>query len=244
MSTYQQSPGAAPGRDGAGVPAGHPALQQTAAPHLHPGEALAGVFPVRLDPLLPLYFSREIATHEIAWAPARVAVRALRRFWRGLWTYFLPRWLVEIFIPDLMYRRPYGLRLERRLYRALRRPLHGGSWSGGRESLAGRLWTAVRTTPGEKFRADHDLFTLLLTDRRLLVLSRKWTFERHEAYQAVPLFELPVGSFALRGKVPGSWFTFRADLAFSDGSWIALDLDREDNAQQFTATMARYSAWS
>jgi hypothetical protein len=46
---------------------------------------------------------------------------------------------VTLFIPNLRYRRPYGLRLERRAYRAIRRRLHGGSWSGGKESMAGQL---------------------------------------------------------------------------------------------------------
>ncbi|MDH6577978.1 hypothetical protein [Kitasatospora sp. MAP5-34] len=233
MSTYQQQPGWTPGWGGAPAPLGHPALQQTAAPHLRPGEALLGVFAIALDPLLPLYsVNWEQTGSDLLWAPVRLLVRFLRGFWRGLCTYFMPRWLVEILMPDLLYRRPYGLRLERRAYRAIRRPLHGGSWSGGENSMAWAVWKAVRTTPGETLKADHDDFTLVLTDQRMLLLSRMWGHERHETYRATGLLELPRGTYGLRRDTPNSIVTRRLDLSFSDGSWIALDLQSSDEAEQ------------
>ncbi|GAA2148227.1 hypothetical protein GCM10009760_39950 [Kitasatospora kazusensis] len=238
MSTYQQQPGWTPGWGGAPAPLGHPSLQQTAAAHLHPGEALLGVFAVDLDPLLPLWTVDWGQTRsDLLWAPVRFLVRCLRGLWRGICLYFLPRWLVEILMPDLLYRRPYGLRLERRAYRAIRRPLHGGSWSGGEKSTARAVWRAVRTTPGEKLRADHDHFTLVLTDRRMLLLSRLWLYEESKAYQATGLLELPRGTYGLRRDVPGSVFTRRIDLAFSDGSWIALDAVNEDALKGLTALL-------
>ncbi|MFB7668499.1 hypothetical protein ACFC1R_32025 [Kitasatospora sp. NPDC056138] len=237
MSTYQQMPGWTPDRAGSRAPVGHPALQQTAAPHLRQGETLLGVFGLALDPLLPLYFDWQQTRSDWAWAPVRVLVRFLRAVWRGIWTYFLPRWVVEIFVPDLRFRRPYGLRPERRAYRAIRRPFHGGSWSGGKESLAGAVWRAVRTTPGEKARADHDAFTLVLTDHRMLLLSRKWTWEKREPYQAAALLELPRGSYGLRREVPKSWFTYRLDVVFGDGSWLALDAEDEDVKKQLSALL-------
>ncbi|MDH6126611.1 hypothetical protein [Kitasatospora sp. GP82] len=235
MSTYQQAPGWGGGF--ASVPVGHPALQQTAAHHLRPGEQLLGVFAPALDDLLPLYFDAQQTKHDLLWAPVRAVVRFLRGVWRGIWTYFLPRWFVEIFVTDLRFRRPYGLRLERRMYRAIRRPFHGGSWSGSKESIAWTVWKAVRTTPGEKLRADHDDFTLVLTGHRMLFLSRKWGFERHEHYQAVPLLELPRGTYGLRRDIPNSWFNRRLDLTFSDGSWIALNMHSDDDLKQLSALL-------
>jgi hypothetical protein len=229
VSTSQQPPAGTPGWGEPRAPVGHPALQQTAAAHLRPGETLIAAFAPNLDPLLPLYYDREIGKHEIALAPVRAIVNGLRGLWRGIWTYFLPRWVVTLFIPNLRYRRPYGLRLERRAYRAIRRRFHGGSWSGGKESMAGQLWKAVRTTPGEKFRADHDYFTLVLTDQRMLILSRHWGFERHQNYQATVMLEYPQGTYALRRDTPKSYTTFRHDLTFNDGSWIALWLETKDD---------------
>ncbi len=202
---------------------GAPALQQTAAPHLHPGEALLGVFTVDLDPLLPLYFHSEAFKHQVALIPVRLFWDIVRGILTGIWYVIAPKWLVELFGTGVRYRRRYGLNPFRRLYRTIRRPLHGGSWSGGKASMAGHVWKAVRTTPSKYLRVRHAYFTLVLTDRRMLILSRE-AHSPDKPYDALPLLELPRGTYGLRREVPGSWWTYRLDLGFSDGSWIALDV--------------------
>lgn len=238
MSTYQQAPGAMPGWGGAPAPVGYPGLQQTAAPHLRPGERLVGVFAAALDPLLPLYFYKAATKHGIIWAPVRLLGAVLWGFLLGIVMAFVPEGLVRFFSSGYTRRRSYGLSLTRRLYRTIRRPLHGGSWSGGKESMAGRVWQAVRTTPRKSLRLDHSRFTLVLTDQRMLVLSRETGYPSPEtSYQAQLLNELPLGTFGLRREVPNSWFTYRLDLAFADGSWIALDMERKDTVPQLSALL-------
>ncbi|AUG77981.1 hypothetical protein CFP65_3177 [Kitasatospora sp. MMS16-BH015] len=188
----------------------YPTQQSSAPAPLHPGETVLGSFDLELDPLLPLYFD-----------PSRFAGAALAMPFRYLWDGFrasmamlAPPVLRELLSLDTRYQRRYGLYPMTRLYRAIRRPLHGGSWHGGRESTAGRFWLAVRTSP-INLQVDHKRFTLVLTDRRLLAL-----------YGTRPVLELPRGSYGLRPGTPDSWFTKRVDLAFADGSWLALSAGR------------------
>jgi len=212
-------------------------LQRTAGEHLYPGEPMIGTWAMKLDRLAPLWWDRD-TVRAASYAPLTWIHNFFVALWRGFWMYFLPRWLVILFVPDLHMRRPYGLSLTRRAYRALRRPLHGGSLSGAEGSTAWQFWRAVRTTPGEKLLADHDYFTVLLTDRRLLVLSR-WTYGQHtEHYRAVPLYELPLGSWWLRPDTPNDVWAARQDLLFADGSWIALDFEDSDERQAFRAVTA------
>jgi hypothetical protein len=178
---------------------------------LHPGETALGEFHLSLDPLLPLWFDRERFAEDAFTLPFRY----LWDGFRAVTAAMAPPFLRELLSLDTRYRRRYGFYPATRLYRAVRRPLHGGSWHGGRESLAGRLWRAVHESPwhpSPKF----DDFTLVLTDRRLLALRRVRNTE------PVVIFELPRGSYGLRPEQPNSWRTKRIDLAFSDGSWIAL----------------------
>ncbi|MGW4807609.1 hypothetical protein, partial [Kitasatospora sp. NPDC004272] len=156
-----------------------------------------------------------------------------KSLWRGLWLYFLPRWFVDIFGPDAYGRRPYGLSLTRRAYRAIRRPLHGGSWHGPEGSTAWLLWRAVRTTAGEKLKADHDLFTMMVTDRRLLFLSRWTSYQSTSEYRTTPLIELPAGSWWLRPDTPNDVWAKRQDLLFADGSWIALAFESDEDLGAF-----------
>ncbi|WP_157880153.1 hypothetical protein [Streptomyces natalensis] len=249
---YQQPPGGAPGTPGWGgapaggtpgwggapAPVGHPALQQTAAPHLRPGETLIGVFPGALDPLLPLSFHQEFGVGATAAsAPMRILLGFLWGIWRGFWVFVLPRWAAELIFPSIMRRETFGMRMDRAAYRAMRRPFHRGSWSGGENSTARHFWRAVRTTPGDQGKADHDLFTLVLTDQRMLLLGRHRAYQREQVYEALGLFEIPRGGYGLRRDVPGSWFTHRLDLAFGDGSWIALNMYDKDDAQQCAALL-------
>ncbi|MFI2190935.1 hypothetical protein [Streptomyces sioyaensis] len=239
MGAYQQSPGGTPGWGGAPAPAGNPELQQTAAPHLRPGETLIGVFPGALDPLLPLSFHQDVVggPNSTTSAPRSIFLSFLWGLWRGFWVAILPRWAAELIFPSIMRRQTYGMRMDRAAYRAMRRPLHGGAWSGGDNSTARHFWKAVRTTPGEQNKADHDLFTLVLTDQRMLLLSRHQAYQREQAYQALALLELPRGTYGLRRDAPGSWFTDRLDLAFGDGSWIALNMYDKDDAKQCAALL-------
>ncbi|OKJ08299.1 hypothetical protein [Kitasatospora sp. CB01950] len=208
---------------------GHYLLQRTAGEHLHPGEPMIGAWAMKLDRLAPLWWDRDIvraASH----APLAWIYNFFVRFWYGFLLHLLPRWFVVLFMPRIYLLRPYGLSLTRRAYRAIRRPLHGGSLNGDEGTTAWQFWRAVRTTPGEKLRADHDHFTVLLTDRRLLVLAR-WTSMQHtQHYRAVPLYELPFGSWWLRPDTPNDVWAARQDLLFADGSWIALEF--EDSAER------------
>ncbi|WP_441245472.1 hypothetical protein [Kitasatospora sp. McL0602] len=240
MSPYQQSAQPAPAPSTAPKAADQrAALPQVVQPHLHPGETVLGAHWAELDPLLPLYFDAERFQEQLFLLPFRLLWDVVRAFAGVL----LPLGLRELLGVGPRYRRRYGLNPFRRLYRAVRRPLHGGSWSGGRESLAGRFWQAVRATPTPYLRVAHDDFVLVLTDRRMLLLSRPPGVRWDRPYDARPLFELPRGAYGLRPEVPGSWWTWRLDLRFSDGSWIALstggrffglDRDGQEKAQQIS----------
>ncbi len=230
MSAYHQQPLPA-------VAYGDYRLQRTAGEHLYPGEPMIGTWAVELDRLLPLWWDRD-TVRAAGFAPLVWAMNFCKSVWRGLWLYFLPRWFVDIFGPSAYGRRPYGLSLTRRAYRALRRPLHGGSWHAPEGSTARLFWRAVRTTAGEKLKADHDLFTLLLTDRRLLVLSRWTARQADDHYRATPLLELPAGSWWLRPDTPNDVWAQRQDLLFADGSWLALAFDGESDLQAFRAAAA------
>ncbi|MER5640830.1 hypothetical protein ABT095_28250 [Kitasatospora sp. NPDC002227] len=177
---------------------------------LRHGETVFGSFDLALDRLLPLYFDPERFAGDVLLMPFRWLWDGIR----SVLTAAIPPWVRELLGLDRRYRQ-YGLYPWSRFYRTVRRPLHGGSWHGGRGSTAGRLWLAVRTSPA-RLSPDHRDFTLVLTDQRLLAFSRVRLSDPR------PVFELPRGSYRLRPDTPGSWWNRRIDLAFPDGSWIAL----------------------
>ncbi|MFG2694531.1 hypothetical protein ACIHEI_24305 [Kitasatospora sp. NPDC051984] len=230
MSQYQPQPLPT-------VAFGHHLLQRTAGEHLYPGEPMIGTWAMKLDRLAPLWWDRD-TVRAASHAPLAWIYNFFVRLWYGFLLYFLPRWFVFWFTPDIHLRRPYGLSLTRRAYRAIRRPMHGGSLSGDEGSTAWQFWRAVRTTPGEKLRADHDYFTVLLTDRRLLILSRWDLLQAKQHYRAVPMYELPLGSWWLRPDTPNDIWAARQDLLFADGSWIALDFEDEAEREAFRAATA------
>lgn len=147
----------------------------------------------------------------------------------------------------------HEMHIWRSCYRMIRRAFHGGSYGGPWEvssrratSTAFRFWEAVRTTQPGRTLPDWDPFAMVLTDRRMLILSMDYHDYRINApYQAQLLLELPRGTYGLRPDTPPAHFGERLDLLFSDESWIALnvmqagkaDLTGEENKRQISSLL-------
>ncbi|MFD7923784.1 hypothetical protein ACFV3R_31825 [Streptomyces sp. NPDC059740] len=111
--------------------------------------------------------------------------------------------------------------------RGVRRPFRGRVWQGGWDSDAGRLAIAVRNGPTDRTSHDHDDAVLAFTRHRLLVLSRPASPERERAHLLV---EFPRTAFARHRAPHPARHRKRADIAFADGSWLALKAKRSDHA--------------
>lgn len=210
-------------------PAVDAAMSETVGPHLRAGETLRGVFEANLDPLLPLHFDWKYTRQRLLWLPVRFLWDLFVRVLEILLMFLVPRFLaeiVEVFLPPY---RPYGLSPLTRLYRNVRRPFHGGSWDGGKGSIAWQLWQAVRILPWRHhcLAFDHDELLLALTDQRMLALSCDGEL----------LFELPAGTYGWRRETPDYWFGHRVDLTFADGSWIALGMPSNNTKDQLSALL-------
>ncbi|WP_405746800.1 hypothetical protein OG422_27605 [Streptomyces sp. NBC_01525] len=179
------------------------------APFLDPGETLRGALSVRLDPLAP-------DTVPQRYRRPKPAAEEKARF-TGWQRIFLPvsfvMWLCSL---------PAGL-LEvgaRRTWRGIRRVFRGRVWAGGWDSAAGRFVIDARTGTADVAGYDNTHLALAVTDRRLLLLNEPTSPER-EAAQL--LGAVPHGTYGLRPEPHPQRHRARVDLAFADGSWLALE---------------------
>ncbi|MGP8302280.1 hypothetical protein ACTPOK_31035 [Streptomyces inhibens] len=191
--------------------------------HLRPGETLYGALPVKLDPLVPDGIPKRCRR-------PKPAAREKARF-KGWQRIFLPvgavMWLCSV---------PAGL-LEagaHHTWRGVRRIFRGRVWEGGWDSVAGWFVITTRTgTPDVSHYANEQL-ALAFTDQRLLLLSRPSMPER-EAAQL--LGELPRGRYGLRREPHPARHTSRVDIAFPDGSWLALEADERRQVPLLTGLL-------
>ncbi|MER0478476.1 hypothetical protein ABR737_09010 [Streptomyces sp. Edi2] len=203
------------------TPPKQPSLSEEAAPHLRPGERLTGTFLLQVDDLLPPRLPKKhrpgVRRGIDLRAPIRWAVGATPLPWLIPDSWKRLQWLVE---GD-----DFSDHVERgwsRFYRSLRRPFHGRSWGGGYRSMAGSLLIAVRNAYDSD--GENDDFLLVVTTERLLALSEPMTLSRH--LPARLLAEFPREAFVQRQRPHPPRQEFRADVAFGDGSWIALKTSR------------------
>jgi len=182
-------------------------LHPVVTPHLRQGEVLLGAVQCGIDDLLPLKVPRAYRWKK----PKRSA--DVESWFGALFDTIFPEWMNPFAVS---WRGPA---LGRRSYRAIRRPFHGGSWSGGWRSTAGQLLSAVRNAAAPKILWDKDDVTLVLTSHRLLLLSSESRAEQPQAEHL--LAELPRGAYVRRREPHPARQAYRLDLAFGDGSWLA-----------------------
>ncbi|WP_399082673.1 hypothetical protein ACGH2B_01320 [Streptomyces sp. BBFR2] len=185
-------------------------LRTHSAPFLEPGETLRGALPVRLDPLAPDTVPKRHRRPEAA-----AEKKARFTGWQRI---FLPvsfvMWLCSL---------PAGL-LEagaRRTWRGIRRIFRGRVWDGGWESAAGRFVIDARTGTADVAGYGNTRLALAVTDRRLLLLSEPAEPEREAARL---LGTVPYGGYGPRADPHPRRHRARVDLAFTDGSWLALEV--------------------
>ena len=104
------------------------------------------------------------------------------------------------------------------------RLVRGRVWQGGWQSDAGRFVIAVRAADGRGLY-ENDSFLMAFTDRRVLLLSSPRSPERETPEL---LAEYPRQVLALRSEPHPARHRNRVDLAFPDGSWVALAIGRRD----------------
>ncbi|NLU70220.1 hypothetical protein [Streptomyces sp. HNM0574] len=122
-------------------------------------------------------------------------------------------------------------RFEDRLWRGfgMRRLFRGRVWQGGWESDAGRFIVAVRG------RGECDSALLALTDRRMLVLDSPYAPELEEPRARG---EFPRGSYGPRPEPHPARHRDRVDIAFADGSWLAVALVERAQAPELERCLA------
>jgi hypothetical protein len=112
--------------------------------------------------------------------------------------------------------------------------VHGKAWEGGWESGAGQFM--MRVLAGRKSEDfDNKRCLLALTSQRLLALDDPIS---PETYDPFLLAELPRGAFSLRREPHPARQKTRVDIAFSDGSWLALDTGRVKNRPEVERLLA------
>ncbi|MFG2223227.1 hypothetical protein [Streptomyces sp. NPDC048644] len=226
MNGYEPAAGGTPLHQ---VPAaiGPPELLHEAGAHLGPGERLLAALPAAVDDLLPPRLPRKHRARKGTDAGPGTVVRVVAGW-------FFPSSWGWIFAGDSLFTllgRGY-----RRLYRALRRPTHGGSWSGGYPGSAGGLLVAVRNnTPEMPLGGENDDFVLAVTTHRLLVLSEPWGI--HERVPARQLAAYPRGTCGRRREAHPARQKYRTDLEFADATWIALRMKTPQDAAALTAVL-------
>ncbi|WP_329121282.1 hypothetical protein [Streptomyces sp. NBC_01465] len=181
--------------------------------YLWPGETLMGEFPMLLDVLVPDRPPRRYRTEKPG-APKKPRPKG---FW-VLYPVYWVMWLGAV---------PAGL-LEMSVegtWRGFRRIFRGQVWSGGWESGAGHFIRAVRAGSPLVDGYGHTHYTLTLTDRRLLLTDQPSTMGDNPAPVQL-LAEIPRGHFARRREPHPRRHTDRVDIAFPDGSWVALEAGR------------------
>lgn len=106
----------------------------------------------------------------------------------------------------------------------VRRLVRGRVWQGGWQSDAGRFVIAVRAADGRGLY-ENNSFLLTFTDRRVLLLNSPLSPERETPEL---LAEYPRKVLALRSEPHPARHRNRVDVAFPDGSWVALSLGKRD----------------
>jgi hypothetical protein len=187
-----------------------------AARCLASGEQLHRVFSAGLDPLAPERIPRR---HR----PPRARSGTEDRSFRGLRVLLLPIYWIAAAGAVLTY--PLE-KLEDWFWRGfgIRRLVRGRVWQGGWQSDAGRFVIAVRA--GDRRGSfENDNFLLTFTDHRVLLLSKPLSPER----ETPKLYgEFPRHVLALRSEPHPARHRNRVDLAFPDGSWVALAIGSRD----------------
>ncbi|MDT0460752.1 hypothetical protein RM550_34375 [Streptomyces sp. DSM 41527] len=192
--------------------------------HLRPGEVLYGALPVKLDPLVPDRIPKRCRR------PKPEAEEKAR--FKGWGRIFLPvsavMWVCSL---------PAGL-LERgahHTWHGIRRIFRGRTWEGGWDSAAGWFVVTTRTGADDILGYDEYRLTLARTDQRLLLLSHPALPERDAAQL---LGELPRGRFTLRPEPHPARHTYRVDIAFPDGSWLALEAAEREQVPQLSGLLS------
>jgi hypothetical protein len=107
---------------------------------------------------------------------------------------------------------------------AIGRAVHGRAWRGGWHSSAGAVLARVLAGARDA-DFDNSACVLAFTSARLLILDRP---ADREEFAPFLLAEIPRGVFALRAEPHPARQKDRVDIAFSDGSWLALSLPTSD----------------
>ncbi|MCB5909010.1 hypothetical protein [Streptomyces pinistramenti] len=82
---------------------------------------------------------------------------------------------------------------------------------------------------------ENDDFVPTVTTHRLLVLSEPWGL--HEHFPARLLAAYPRGTYGRRRAPHPARQKFRADLEFADASWIALRVQKPEDAAALAAVL-------
>ncbi|MFF4800066.1 hypothetical protein ACFY1U_16920 [Streptomyces sp. NPDC001351] len=191
------------------------------------GEQLHRAFSAGLDPLAPERVPRR---HRPPRPPGHGTED---RSFRGLGVLLLPLYWIAAAGAVLMapvekvedwFWRGFGM------WRLVR----GRVWQGGWESDAGRFVIAVRS--GDRRGSyENDRFLLTFTDRRVLLLSSSSSRE-HETPELFA--EYPRHVVRLRSEPHPARHRNRVDLAFPDGSWVALAIGRRDEVGEVRRYLA------
>lgn len=176
------------------------------------GEGLLGSFKANLDPLAPIAVPRR-------YRPEREQrPKGEDRSFRGVGVVLVPLYWVVAAVSFVVSPVVITLgRFDDWFWRGfgIRRLIRGRVWEGGWRSEAGRFVVAVRG------RGESGSFLLVLTDRRMLILDRPYSPELEEPRLRA---EFPRGSYLLRREPHPARHKDRVDIAFTDGSWLAVDL--------------------
>jgi hypothetical protein len=182
---------------------------------LRPGETLTGVFAMGLDGLVRGRLPRRYR----AGRTDGDGKGGESGFWRVLaplgWVFGLPGYLLESAAGGTC--------------RGIWRLFRGKVWSGGWKSGAGQFVRTVRNGPSYDADCDNDRYLLAFTDRRLLLLTEPSALVSRPPQL---LAELPRGQFALRREPHPPRHKDRVDVAFPDGSWVALDARHRGHVEQ------------
>ncbi|GAA1349750.1 hypothetical protein [Streptomyces beijiangensis] len=190
---------------------------------LLPGESLVAAFGMRLDQFVPEVLPRRYRTPK----PEADAAARLKGGWRLLNPVIWVMYVVSV---------PAGLGEAAcsGTWRGIRRLFRGKVWHGGWESGAGHFVRAVRTGPSYSSGHGHKSYVLTVTDRRLLLLTTSSTVLPRPAQL---LGELPRGQFARRRASHPPRHKDRVDIAFTDGSWVALEAERRIQVEQIASLL-------
>ncbi|MGW3117863.1 hypothetical protein ACWDBW_12085 [Streptomyces sp. NPDC001107] len=208
--------------------------QEYAARCLAGGEQLLRAFPARLDPLAPERVPRRHRPPRPPRAPQR---GTQDRSFQGLGVLLLPfYWFAAAGAVLMAPVEALADKLLEWMWRGfgIRRLVRGRVWQGGWQSDAGRFVIAVRAADGRGLY-ENDNFLLTFTDRRVLLLSSPRSPERETPEL---LAEYPRQVLALRSEPHPARHRNRVDVAFPDGSWVALAIGSRDRVGDVRQSLA------